>query len=262
MKRTKLLIAVLLILAASLILTGCPREPEEEIDPAADAGTWNTATLARDKSKDASYSANHRPDYFSSDKTTQIISFNFDYSEDRNAAKYTDNDNNVHDYYASSQQGTFKSFDFNPYFDSCIGFEVSIKKTSGEEASGYGVAFLFGNSTTGNGRTYYELFLCDDSYVLEYYDGTNLTYLTDWVESPYIKPLGQENVVKVATRNDGKIGIYINGELEGTLTPPDGSAVKGLVFPLGGIGYADVTEPTASDVNITWKFNKLQMQQQ
>lgn len=260
MKQTSKVLILLVILAATLFLTGCPKEPEVA-DPTADKGSWVTKTFSYSKSKDASYSATHKPDYFSADTAAQTISFDFDYSQDREAAKYTDDQEVLQDYYKETstfKSGVFKTFDFSPYLEPCIGFEVCIKKNAGSEGAGYGIDFLYGKSPSGNYYTYYVLLLDNDSYCLEYYDGSEIYYLARWEASTSIRPVGQENVVKVATHNDGKIGLYINGVLQGTITPPAESAVQGRVFALGGVGFDDITAATASDVNITWKFNKFQ----
>lgn len=267
MKQTTKVVILLILLAATLFLTGCPKEPSVA-DPEGDKGSWAKKTFSYSKEKDPSYSADHNPDYFMMDPTTQTISFDFDYSEDREAAKYTDASSVEQDYFAetaSFKDGYYKSFVIAPISGSFIGFEATVKKTEGCKDSGYGFMFADGKASSGK-WTWYTLDLDNSSYNLRFYywSDSDQAYVSQsltggWLACSEIKPLGQTNTIKVATKNDDTMDIYINGTRQGTINPPAGSATEGTVSVRAGIDFNDTVEATSSDVKIEYKF--LQFQQ-
>lgn len=261
MKRTPTKIIVLLVmLAAVLFLTGCAKEPE---DPTAEKGAWVKKEFLGSKTSNPGAS---NPDFFSLDADSQVVTFLVDEAA-RTAAATPLN---------AISYSRFNTYSYKPIAGDYIGVEVAVKKESGDEGNGYGIRFLdkveYSPSLRGS---YFRILLSSGSYTIDYFQLNPSTYsyenteICGWTQNNAIKPLGQENVIRVATRNDGKLSISINGTFITTINVPSDAFKVGEVSAVGGVGYDDypheadaqkgwpaVVDP--DDVKITWKFNKFQ----
>lgn len=265
MKHISKTVLLLALLAAVTILAGCPKEPEIPEQTSPSPGTWIQVESIPAYEEDPENCF-----FYSSD--TKSLTFHYD-SSDQLAS--------IQDF-PVIEENHYRTFDAsNAFSDQCTGFEATVKKTSGYSGAGYGFCFDCIDDTDRYFKSGFILELCNSEYryYCKYVDSESewhTHYFTNtsnhWVSNSHINPVGTANKVKVFTKSDGKIALYINDYLIQEVTPPaDYAANKealinehpdyptGKIYVRSGVEFRDFysTNPL---VVINFKFNKLQTQ--